>query len=672
MLSNFYEENVMLDYIQDATLYNCKLSYCFLEDLYINNSPIGLINPNEARFTNITVNNLLVTSGNIGIDVANPAFKLDVAGDINFTGFLYKNGILYTGGGGGGAGGNGSTNVFITRSAQSIGTQTITSGLNVLKFPDNELTSNHIVYNSTTGAFSVSLEGLYSIFVDVDFYNADKLVDLYILKNGVEDSSEGRIAWVNCPANDATTINANVYLEVGDYITVNIYNSSVNSFTTPYANNKVNSFAMALFNSSQWEGDKGNSISYTAASVTMTDTIITNLTVNNVLVTVGSLGIGIVADPAYKLDVGGDINFTGDLYKNDILYLPRPVYITRSAQTKDAQTISTGVNILKFPDVGQSTGDISYSSVTGRFTVNQDGLYSIFVDLDFYNADKAIDLYILKNGVEDSVNGRIAWINCPANDATSINAMVYLEETDYITVIVRNNSANSFTTPYDDNKVNSFAMSLFNSSSTQRSSQWIGDIGNTISYTSGSVIMTDVTVANILITNSTITGYLKAGFNSNTIGSIFTTGGNVGIGITSPSYQFELSTDSAAKPSTNTWTVSSDIRLKKDIIDADLDICYNNIKKLHLKRYTWRDEIYTTDEVADRSKLGWIAQDVEIVFPKAVEQKQMFGYTDCRTLNSDQIYASMYGAIQKLIIDKEKLENELYNVKTFLQSKYQS
>ena len=42
-------------------------------------------------------------------------------------------------------------------------------------------------------------------------------------------------------------------------------------------------------------------------------------------------------------------------------------------------------------------------------------------------------------------------------------------------------------------------------------------------------------------------------------------GGNVGIGTTSPSYKLQLSTDSAAKPGTTTWTVASDRRLKKDI-----------------------------------------------------------------------------------------------------------
>ena len=41
--------------------------------------------------------------------------------------------------------------------------------------------------------------------------------------------------------------------------------------------------------------------------------------------------------------------------------------------------------------------------------------------------------------------------------------------------------------------------------------------------------------------------------------------GNVGIGTTSPSYQLQLSLDSAAKPSTNTWTIASDSRIKQDI-----------------------------------------------------------------------------------------------------------
>jgi hypothetical protein len=167
--------------------------------------------------------------------------------------------------------------------------------------------------------------------------------------------------------------------------------------------------------------------------------------------------------------------------------------------------------------------------------------------------------------------------------------------------------------------------------------------------------------------------------------------------IASPAHQLQVSTDSTGKPSTSTWTIVSDERIKEDIELADLDLCYEAIKAIPLKRYKWRDEIYTAEQVTDRRKLGWIAQDVEAVFPKAVgmhefKYNQVFEETiipaveeeldadgnvitpaqperteqgdlisedvieDCRNLNSDQIYAAMYGAVQKLMAKVETLE----------------
>jgi hypothetical protein len=149
----------------------------------------------------------------------------------------------------------------------------------------------------------------------------------------------------------------------------------------------------------------------------------------------------------------------------------------------------------------------------------------------------------------------------------------------------------------------------------------------------------------------------------------------IGLGTNSPSYQLQLSTDSAMKLSSSTWTVSSDIRLKQNIINADLDLCYNNIKNLPLKRYTWKNDIYTNDQVNDRSKLGWIADDVETIFPNAVKKIKAFGFDDCRSLNNDQIIASLYGCIQKLIqISEHKqdiinnLENQYNSLKTLIDS----
>lgn len=183
-------------------------------------------------------------------------------------------------------------------------------------------------------------------------------------------------------------------------------------------------------------------------------------------------------------------------------------------------------------------------------------------------------------------------------------------------------------------------------------------IGYVMSDTRGSISMNKfipISVGGVNISN----GCLNATFNSNTLGNIFTTGGNIGIGMINPGYQLELSMDSAAKPSTNTWTVSSDERLKTDIELANLDMCYNTIRSIPLKKYKWRDDVYSNDQVPDRSKLGWIAQDVEKIIPKAVDKRDMLGYSDCRTLNSDQIIANLYGCVQKLMDDTEILKDDI-------------
>ncbi len=147
--------------------------------------------------------------------------------------------------------------------------------------------------------------------------------------------------------------------------------------------------------------------------------------------------------------------------------------------------------------------------------------------------------------------------------------------------------------------------------------------------------------------------------------------GYIGIGTETPTHQLTLSTDSAYKPADGVWDFSSDIRLKENIQEANYDTCYDIIKNLPLKRYTWKSDAYTTEQVADRSKLGWIAQDVQTVFPKAVNSSSFSGsgdfhLDDCLTMNADQIYAAMYGTIKKLIVENESLKSELQTIKTHL------
>ena len=92
-------------------------------------------------------------------------------------------------------------------------------------------------------------------------------------------------------------------------------------------------------------------------------------------------------------------------------------------------------------------------------------------------------------------------------------------------------------------------------------------------------------------------------------------GGDVGIG-KSPSFQLHLSRNSAAKPTSNVWTISSDERLKKNIkaIDGALD----DLLRLRGVTYQWRDP--ESQGRMNGTYTGMIAQDVERVFPEWIGQ----------------------------------------------------
>jgi hypothetical protein len=192
--------------------------------------------------------------------------------------------------------------------------------------------------------------------------------------------------------------------------------------------------------------------------------------------------------------------------------------------------------------------------------------------------------------------------------------------------------------------------------------------------------------------------------NNKSTGSIFFTAGSgfiqvrggssrLGLG-TDAAYQLHLSTDSAAKPTSSLWTISSDERLKENIEPADLNLCYQNVKNLPLRRYRWRDEVYDNEQInGDRNRIGFIAQEYKNIFPKDVrvgefkkirkiekkddvassdiketasgsstildDYKTAYELKDCLSVNTDQIINTLFGAVQKLISKVEYLESKL-------------
>ncbi len=101
---------------------------------------------------------------------------------------------------------------------------------------------------------------------------------------------------------------------------------------------------------------------------------------------------------------------------------------------------------------------------------------------------------------------------------------------------------------------------------------------------------------------------------NNTPAMTIVSGGNVGIGISAPAYQLELSTDSAAKPGEATWTNPSDRRLKTDInsFTDGLDVIMD-IKPITFK---YNGKAGFTD--TKTTNIGIIAQDIISIAPYTV------------------------------------------------------
>lgn len=134
--------------------------------------------------------------------------------------------------------------------------------------------------------------------------------------------------------------------------------------------------------------------------------------------------------------------------------------------------------------------------------------------------------------------------------------------------------------------------------------------------------------------------------------------GNLGVGLgASSTYQLDLSTDDARKLTTSTWATGSDARVKSNVQPADLDLCYDTVKNVPLRRFEWDPAQYPA--ARDRRCVGWLAQEVEAVFPKAVTTSAERGFGNFRTLNSDQMYKAMWGALQRTQQRLEDLEAHL-------------
>jgi len=158
------------------------------------------------------------------------------------------------------------------------------------------------------------------------------------------------------------------------------------------------------------------------------------------------------------------------------------------------------------------------------------------------------------------------------------------------------------------------------------------------------------------------------------LGQLTTLGSVVGISGTARSnpnqtYVLHLGADRAAKPTSSTWTITSDARLK--VIEGSYDKGLQEILQLNPITYHYKDvgsRIFDK-EVKETLSIGFTAQEVREVFPECVSEDED-GYLSLNLHAVNVAYANAIKELHRIILQKRsenlKLRDDLTKLMTFV------
>ena len=165
--------------------------------------------------------------------------------------------------------------------------------------------------------------------------------------------------------------------------------------------------------------------------------------------------------------------------------------------------------------------------------------------------------------------------------------------------------------------------------------------------------------------------WFPAGISTTTaqVSSIFATTVQIGSTFSSMGTFYALNVNGRMNATVGVFSngvgLTSDRRIKELITDADLDICYNNVKGLPLRRYQYISSFRATKY--DGTQIGFIADEVSTLFPKSVMEMETYidpHFSSIQHLNYDQIFLAHYGATKKLIGVVERQTTQLVEQST--------
>jgi hypothetical protein len=237
----------------------------------------------------------LTQDGELGIGTTSPGYKLDVAGDINFTGTLYQNGSAFSGGGGSSPWTTSGSDIYYNSGNVGIGTTTPSSKLEV------EVSSTSTALNPIANFTASTTNGGYDAYTKIEGWETSALNfychnfgDAFTIGYEQNFSYNGFII----SAGSTLTSAPRFYIDFGGNVGIGTTNPGYKLDVAGDIN-----FTGTLYqNGSAFSGGGGGSSPWTTSG-------------SDIYYNSGNVGIG-TTNPGYKLDVNGDINMsTGSSFR---------------------------------------------------------------------------------------------------------------------------------------------------------------------------------------------------------------------------------------------------------------------------------------------------------------------------------------------------------------------
>jgi len=499
---------------------------------------------------------LFFTRGKIGIGSTIPFKTLDVSGGINFTDNLYKNGQLYISSQWTDSSNN--QDLFFTRGKIGIGSSIPFKTLDVsggINFTDNlykngVLFSNSYEWKTFDATLLGSMNGLLDIsnskaqYVQIDRYIKVDVILKYSISQtiGLYDTVRLQLPQASINSKDDMVGTAVVKNNNNEYVnfiaflnndsTVYFSTSDKNKFgnngvtSTPLNWSSFNSIWISLtYESASSQVTLGNVPMAFTSDVSSNGYVINNFVVNN-----GNIGIG-TSNPSRRLDIVGDINLSGSIYKDGLIYSNYSPWDVLGPHIFNLNTGNVGIGVNNPQYNIDVSGNINCSGefyksdtlmVSSQWISNNGIYYDGNIGIGTNNPQSKLDVSgnITPTITEifDLGSATKRWKNLYlSGNSIDLNGAKIIKDTSTNGIKIVNSNGDIL-----DGRFNNINIvgDLYKNNQIYKASRW--DInGSNINYTTGNVGIG----TNIIPKSLTITGDIQQ--NNNGMSVIQTSNGNV-------------------------------------------------------------------------------------------------------------------------------------------------